>query len=162
MPKKSSLKKPKSKYPIFISIICLILAGVAIFTPLILTHKTTLDSGYYGESEVTDIDKSEYEKLIKEQKSFVLMIDHEGCTTTAKMREMLKNLSNNEQFKYYRILWPDAKDTNLHDYIKYSPSIAIIDKGKVKACLRADSDEDAKYYNNQADLESWLNSNINF
>lgn len=155
-------KKSAHKFPIITAIICLILALAAGFISLNLPRKVQLEPDSYGISEVTDIDKSEYEKMIAEKKSFVLMIDHEGCTATIKMRKMLQNLGENEQFKYYRIMWPDAKETNLHDYIKYSPSIAIINKGKIVAYLRADSDEDAAYYNDHDALKSWLISHIRF
>ncbi len=118
----------------------------------------TLDQQYYDNVEIIDINKDEYNELIADKKSFLIMIDNAGCTTTEKMREMMKNLP--QQVTYYRILWPEAKETNLKDYVKYFPSLAVIEKGTVKYYLRADSDDDAKYYNNAADLKSWLDSKI--
>ena len=90
------------------------------------------------------------------------MVDNSGCTTTARMREMLKQLPENRRFSYYRIMWPDAVETNLHDYITYFPSLAIIKNGEIKYYLRADSDEDAIYYNDAAALQSWLEKRINY
>ncbi len=110
----------------------------------------------------SDITKEEYDNLIKDKKSFVIMVDNSGCTTTARMREMLKQLPENRRFSYYRIMWPDAVETNLHDYITYFPSLAIIKNGEIKYYLRADSDEDAIYYNDAAALQSWLEKRINY
>lgn len=118
----------------------------------------TLDQQYYDNVEIIDINKDEYNELIADKKSFLIMIDNAGCTTTEKMREMMKSLP--QQVTYYRILWPEAKETNLKDYVKYFPSLAVVEKGTVKYYLRADSDDDAKYYNNAADLKSWLDSKI--
>lgn len=86
------------------------------------------------------------------------MVDNPGCTTTEKMRSMIEKFAAQLKLKYYRIMWPEAKETSLKESVKYYPSIAIIKDGKVKAALKADSDDDAKYYNNAADLEQWLKS----
>ncbi len=118
----------------------------------------TLDQQYYDHVEIIDINKDEYNELIADKKSFLIMIDNAGCTTTEKMREMMRGLP--QQVTYYRIFWPEAKETNLKDYVKYFPSLAVVEKGTVKYYLRADSDDDAKYYNNAADLKSWLDSKI--
>lgn len=120
----------------------------------------TLDQQYYDDAKIIDINSEEYEKLIADKKSFVIMVDNAGCTTTEKMREIMKNLP--QKFTYYRILWPDAKETNLKDYIKYFPSVVVIESGNIKYYLRADLDSDAKYYNDADALESWLNSKVNF
>ncbi|MBQ6393965.1 hypothetical protein IJH74_01845 [Candidatus Saccharibacteria bacterium] len=143
----------------FVLISAITIAIVFIFSQK--QHPVELDQEYYSdEVEAVDIDKSEYEKLITDRKSFVLMVDNPGCTTTEKMRRMLENLELN--FKYYRIMWQDARETNLKDYIKYFPSIVIIKKGRVVSYLRADSDEDTKYYNNGPDLKDWLEAHVKF
>lgn len=143
----------------FVLISAITIAIVFIFSQK--QHPVELDQEYYSdEVEAVDIDKSEYEKLIADRKSFVLMVDNPGCTTTEKMRRMLENLELN--FKYYRIMWQDARETNLKDYIKYFPSIVIIEKGRVISYLRADSDEDTKYYNNGPDLKDWLEARVKF
>jgi len=105
-----------------------------------------------------DISGTEYEKMIAKKESFILMIDNPGCTTTEKMRTMIEKFAAQLKLQYYRIMWPEAKETSLRESVKYYPSIAIIKNGEVKAALKADSDDDAKYYNNATDLEQWLKS----
>ena len=121
-----------------------------------------LEDEYYAQSESMDINKDDYEKLISENKTFVVMIDKPGCVTTKAMRENMANFPEDTQFKYYHMMWDDVKESSLHEYVKYTPSVAIIYRGKVKAFLKADSDDDAAYYNDAEALKNWIRSYIIF
>ena len=121
-----------------------------------------LDEEYYATSESIDIDKDEYEKLIAKEKSFVVMIDKPGCITTSEMRSAMANFSDEYQFKYYRMMWEEVKESSLHEYVKFTPSIAVIHNGKVIDWLDADSDEDAEYYDSAESLQRWLKEYIVF
>ena len=162
MNQKRTTKKSKRLYLVIVSCAITLVIASSVLLAIFWTNNlpVTLDLQYYGDTEVIDIGKTDYETMLKDKKSFVVMVDNAGCTTTAKMRDMMKDLP--EKFTYYRILWPEAKDTDLASYVKYFPSIVVVEKGKVKYYLRADSDEDVKYYNDSAALESWLKSKINF
>ena len=139
-----------------------IIAGSVIFAVNILgDHRFRLDDEYYTTSEDVSIDKDEYEKLISDKKSFVVMIDKPGCVTTETMREDMAN-STDLQFKYYRMMWKYVKESSLHEYIKFAPSVAIIRKGEVKAWLSADKDEDSRYFNDIGALKEWLEKYIIF
>ena len=121
-----------------------------------------LDDEYYAKSEAIDINKDEYEKLISENKSFVIMVDKPGCITTPKMRENMANFPDDTQFKYYRMMWDEVKESSLHNYVKFTPSVAIIKKGQVKAWLQADRDEDMEYFESGDALKSWIRKYIVF
>ena len=160
-------KKKKIGFHIAISTIVGVILAVTIFLLVILKPFNTvtpidLGPGNYGVSEVKDINSTEYKQMINDKKSFVAMIDNPGCVTTAKMRDMMSSFSDNLIFTYYRIYWQDTKETNIREKVKYFPSIIIVDHGKIVAALDADSDEDAKYYNNASDLETWLKKYIKF
>lgn len=156
-------REERKTWGIINTVIGVILA-VVIFLVIVLPSKpiTPIELESYGTSEVIDLSAESYNQMISEKKSFVLMIDNPGCMTTAKMREMMAEFADNYQFKYYRIYWPDTHDTNIRKYVNYFPSIMIIDKGEVKASLKADSDADAKYYNNASDLQDWLKKYVKF
>lgn len=115
-----------------------------------------LDAEFYGESEAMDIDGAGYEKAIAEKKSFVVLVDNENCVTARNMRKMMGGFPEELQFRYYRIMWPEALRVSLHDYVKYFPSVAVVRNGEMVAWLRADADEDAAYYNDAEALEGWL------
>ena len=121
-----------------------------------------LDDEYYGESEMIELYKDEYEKLIAEQKTFVVMIDKVGCKTTETMRDNMASFPDDLKFKYYRMMWSEVRESSLHEYVKFTPSVAIIYKGKVKAWLQADRDEDSEYFNSAEALKQWLQKYIIF
>ena len=154
-------KKSKKPAIIIAAILVLTAALIAAFRVYLNHRPVKLDEEYYTEtSEILELNKEEYENLLSEKKSFVLMVDNSGCMTTAKMREMLENIS--EKFTYYRIYWPEARNTNIKNYINYFPSVMVVENGAVKFYLRADKDEDAIYYNDETELKNWLKSKIQF
>lgn len=161
--KRPQLKKLSPHHIIALVIFSIAIIGITLFAFFFLRQTpVTLNAEYYNSDAVVDINKEQYDELIKSEKSFVVMVDNPGCTTTARMREFMSELPTDRQFSYYRIMWQDAKETSLHDYIKYFPSIAIIDHGRVAYYLRADEDADSDYYNNADALQTWLEARIKF
>ena len=140
-----------------------IIACSIIFAVNILSeHKFRLDDEYYAESMEMNIKKDEYEKLISDKKSFIVLVDKPGCITTPGMRKNMSEFPEDTQFKYYRIMWDEAKESSLHEYVKFVPSVAIVYKGQVKQWLQADRDEDTKYFENADDLKEWIHEYIEF
>ena len=121
-----------------------------------------LDDDLYGNSEAIDITRADYEKLVSDKKSFIVMVDKPDCYTTANMRKWMSDFPSSTQFKYYRIMWSEAKESSLHNFIKFVPSIAIVHKGEILDYLDADSDEDVDKYDNPNSLRNWINSYILF
>ena len=122
-----------------------------------------LSDEYYGTSEMlTGLTAEEYEKLLSEKRSFVVMVDKPGCITTPPMRERMANFPDNMQFKYYQFMWSEAKESSLHNYVTFVPSVAIIREGEVVTWLRADSDEDTEYFNSAEALQSWVAKYVAF
>ena len=127
------------------------------------TQQFRLSAEYYGTSEMlTGLTKDEYEQLLSQKKSFVVMVDKPGCITTPPMRERMANFPANMQFKYYQFMWSEARESSLHEYVTFVPSVAIIREGKVVAWLRADSDEDVDYFNSAEALQGWIAKYIAF
>ncbi len=121
-----------------------------------------LDEEYYSISEAIDIKKDDYEKLIADKKTFLVMIDKPGCVMTAEMRDFMSNFPSEMQFKYYRMMWEEVAKSSLHEYVKFTPSVAIVYQGKVIDWLQADKDEDADYFNNAEALQRWIKEYIDF
>lgn len=156
----------RSKRKIIISVTCLGIAACAVVVTAIImnggSQQFKLDNEYYAASESIDIDKEAYEKLVSEKKSFVVLIDKPGCTTTAKMRENMANFPYDTQFKYYRMMWNEVKKSSLHDKVKFTPSVAIVKSGEVYKWLQADKDEDTEYFNSGDALRDWIRKYILF
>ena len=119
--------------------------------------KIVLDAEYYGEgAEFMELTASEYEGLVEAKKSFVVFVDQGGCTTADRLREYVLNWAGENGVKVYRMMFSEVKESSLHDYVKYYPSVALISRGRVRGYLRADEDEDAEAYNNYEAFKEWI------
>ncbi len=155
--------KPNKVALVTIGIFCIALFfGGFFLLQSTIPRKFKIESDLYGASEMIDIQKEDYEKLINEKKSFIVMVDKPECYTTADMRARMANFPDDMQFKYYRIMWSQAKESSLHEKIKFVPSVAIVRNGIVVDFLDADSDEDTPKYNESQALQDWINDYIIF
>ena len=102
------------------------------------------------------IDRSEYDKLLKERKSFVLMVDQGGCKTADKVRGHIEEYASDAGIRVYRMMFDEMKESSLHEYVKYYPSVVLVSDGKVVAWLKADEDGDVGKYNNYVDFREWM------
>lgn len=127
--------------------------------------KVRLDAEYICvekcDEELMDLTAEEYERLVEEKKSFVVVIDQGGCVTAERLKEYAKEFGKERGIKIYRMIFSEMKETSLHNNIKYYPSIAVISKGRVQAFLRADSDEDAPEYNDYEEFRQWMERVLN-
>ena len=90
------------------------------------------------------------------------MIDKPGCLKTAEMSVSLSGFPDDMQFKYYHLYWDDAKESSLHEKVKYTPSVALIHEGEVVDWLDADAKEDEPLYNDSKALQNWIREYILF
>lgn len=127
---------------------------------------TALDDEYYCEgkceSEFEELTEESYEKLIEEKKSFVVFVDQIGCDTADKLRGFSNDYFSEQGVKIYKMMFSVLKETSLHEKVKYYPSVVVISKGTVKTFLRADSDEDAKAFNEYGSFIDWVNKRVKF
>ncbi|MBR5419278.1 hypothetical protein IK110_03460 [Candidatus Saccharibacteria bacterium] len=156
--------KRKEKIAILIAASASIVSGIVLIIALSLIPDIPfrLEDEYYGTSEAIEITKDDYESLIKREKSFVVLVDKPGCVTTQTMRGFMSNFPEDMQFKYYHLYWDEAKESSLHEKVKYTPSVALIHNGKVIAFLDADSKEDADRYSDASALKDWIREYIKF
>lgn len=108
------------------------------------------------ENRYMELSSSEYEKLVAEKKSFVVLVDKGGCNTADRLREFVNNWATKNELKVYKMDFSDMKETSLHDTVKYYPSVAVVSKGKVVGYMRADSDDDAPAYNEYEAFVKWI------
>lgn len=129
-------------------------------------EKAVLDAEYVCEDgcefSYTELTPEEYEKLVAEKKSFVVMIDQGGCVTAERLREeYVRDFAISKKIKVYKMMFADLKKTSLYDFVKYYPSVVVVSKGKPIGWLRADSDEDADAYNKYEAFEGWIEKYLN-
>ena len=119
-----------------------------------------LDAEYYCseecEEQMVELSAEGYTELVENKKSFVVFVDQGGCTTADRVRQYMTDYTKEAGIKVYRMMFEQAKETTMHDYVKYYPSVVMVSKGKVLAFLRADEDEDAEMYNNYDVFKEWM------
>ena len=109
-----------------------------------------------GCDEFMELDASGYEELLKGRKSFVVLVDQSGCTTADRLREYVKRWAAEAGVKVYKMMFAEVKESSLHEYVKYYPSVVVVDEGRVRAYLKADADEDADMYNDYEAFSGWM------
>lgn len=119
---------------------------------------------YCGEdcsNEFVSLMAGEYEELVAAKKSFVMFVDHGGCTTAETMKGYLRAYMAERGIAIYRMSFSELKETGLYpEVVKYYPSVVIVGEGEPVVALRADKDEDAEVYNSRAALFEWLDRYI--
>lgn len=160
MSERKKKKISKSRKIIVIIGLIFLLIGAAGITFSALNQKYPLDSDQLGSAEFVDISGEEYEKLLSEKKTFLVFVDQSDCITADGLEKIVKELQNEKNFKVYRIMFSDARETSMHDNVKFYPSFVIVGKGEIKSWLKADADEDTDRYKDKTELENWLNNYI--
>lgn len=119
--------------------------------------KVVLDAEYKGDFDgYWELSAEEYDELVAAQKSFVVFVDQDGCTTADKLRGYVEGWARDNGVKVYRMMFSDMKKSGLHEVVKYYPSFAVVSRGKPTAWLRADADEDAEAYNSDEAFRVWI------
>ena len=130
------------------------------------SKKVVIDEEMFCETEcdnyLVDIDASSYEELVKEKKSFILLIDQNGCDAADRVRSFIGDYAKEHGMKVYRMMFSDMKETTLHDIVKYYPSVVLVSKGLPMAWLKADENNDSDKYNNYETFREWVDSNIEY
>lgn len=160
MKKVSTKKKQRNTIWLALTLVVVVVGGV-LFVGAVSgwfgEQKVVLDAEYYNtQSGFTDLTAQEYEELVGAKKTFVVFVDQGGCTTADRLREYVGRYMEEAGISVYRMMFAEVKESSLHEFVKYYPSVVIVSRGQVVAYLRADSDDDAKVYNNYEDLEGWM------
>ncbi|MBR2725324.1 hypothetical protein IKE97_01600 [Candidatus Saccharibacteria bacterium] len=125
--------------------------------------KVVLDAEYDCADDCSsfiEVGADQYEDLINEQKSFIVLVDQGGCKTADRLRNFMGEWAKENHERVVRMMFSEMKETSLHEFVKYYPSVVIIGKGEVKAYLKADSDEDAEKYNSFDTLDNWIRAYV--
>ena len=162
------MKKKQTKNRKIITLIIaliVVLAGGIIFVGAVSgwfsDAKVALSQDLYTENpELILLDGEKYNELINSKKSFILFVDQSRCTTADRLRNYTLDYAKEKGINIYKIMFAEIKDLSLHDYVKYYPSVVIVDHGRVRNFLKADSDEDAEEYNNYETFKAWLDHYI--
>ena len=116
--------------------------------------------------EAVGIKAGQYDAMTAEGRSFLLLVDQEGCTTGTRLAEYLARFVASDAREsggyYYRLMFDELKKTGLYSEVKYYPSVVVVREGAPVAWLRADADEDAAAYNDYGAFSEWLGGSLNW
>ena len=153
-------KKQLGVLGVVIAIVVVLIVGVlvvAVSSGWFGDSKVVLDTEYVGEfQDFMPLSITEYDDLIKEEKSFVVFVDQEGCTTADRLRGYVEDYAKEKGLKVYRMLFSEVRESSMHEFIKFYPSVVLVSRGKPVAWLRADADEDADAYNDYGSFRGWI------
>lgn len=109
--------------------------------------------------EATELTAADYQKLIAEHKSFLVVVHMTICPAEFPLTDTTKKLVHEEKVQIYYMNEAEFKQTSLAERIKYLPSLAVIRDGQVVNFLDAESDQDLEAYKSVEALKSWLQNN---
>ena len=115
-----------------------------------------LDKEMYENGTFINIEALDLEEMIEQKKSFALFIYQPLCTTSSNFEEILTKYIQENNVTIYKIPFSEIKNTSLSKKIKYYPSFAIYEKGKVVDYLDAKSDEDLNVYKTSNGFNNWF------
>lgn len=126
-----------------------------------VVEKFNLESELYGGSQLKELSVDEFEKLIEEKKSFVLIAHMDFCPAETPLTSTAEQLVHDDGFTFYGLKSTEFEKSSLSKSVTYLPSAAIYHNGELVKYLDAESDEDIPYYQSAEGLRNWLNNYIN-
>lgn len=119
-----------------------------------------LEEKYYGTSVFNEITTNELNELIDNGESFAIFIHQPFCSTSYEFNKILTKYADENKVSFYKMSFDEMKKSSLYQNIKYYPSFAIYNNGKLIDYLEADSDEDLNRYKDLEEFKQWFNSYI--
>lgn len=124
------------------------------------SNKFSLEDKYYKKASFTEIEKKDYEELIKNKESFGVFIYQPLCTTSYNFNKVVTKFTDMYEMNFYKMSFVNMKETELKDKIKYYPSFAIFKNGKLVDYLDANSKEDTNKYKSVDYFANWFSSYV--
>jgi len=125
-------------------------------TPLPAAKKITLSSEYINNSGIKEISQEDYQKLVEDKKSFILLSHLPDCQ--AKIMQYTKDYAAEYNIVINDINWSTFREIAKDSSVKYAPTVIIVSEGRIVEHLRSDSDADTAKYNDYNEFKNWLNS----
>ena len=97
---------------------------------------------------------------IDDKESFAIFIHQPFCSTSYEFNKILTMFAEENKISFYKISFDEMKKTVMYENIKYYPSFAIYNNGKLIDFLEADSNEDLNRYKVMEEFKNWFNSYI--
>jgi len=122
--------------------------------------KFYLDDKYYNNGSFIEITEEELNNLQDSESSYLIYTYNSYCTFKIPCDTIFEEIMKKYNIDVYSMPHELMRKTFIHDTIKYSPTLAVINKGKIVAYLNAESDDDLSKYQDAKEFEKWLDKYI--
>ena len=147
----------KTKNILIIVFIVLIISIVILFI-YNSNKKIHLADKYYNSGEYIKIDHNYLTKIEKE--NYLLFTYNSYCTFKIPCDKVFKETMDKYKIDIVSMPIEEFKKTKFYKKVEYAPSVIIVKKGKVKAFLDPNSNEDLDKYQKSLEFEKWLDKYI--
>lgn len=148
------------KYVISVIILFIFVTFAIIYNIKTTSNKFYLESKYYSNSKIVDIDNNQLKKLEEKKESFVVFVYQPMCAASNETQNLIQKFSKEEKITIYKIPFSTIEGTDINACLKYYPSVSIYKKGKVISYLDADKKEDLKYYKSYNEFKKWIEKDV--
>ena len=121
-------------------------------------EKFYLEDKYYNKGIFINVDSDTLSKIKDE--NYVLFTYNNYCSLNSSCKDIFADFMKKHSIDFLSIPFDEFKKTELHDTVKYAPSVVVVEKGKIITYLDAESDADLKIYESTLEFEKWLNKYI--
>ena len=113
-------------------------------------------------SVIPAVTAEEISRKAEDKETFAVYISLPGCGSCAAFLPVISEYAEAGLVDVYGISLTELKETEtlLSGQVEYTPSVAIIENGEVKAVLKADSDADLPHYQSVRSLSEWFNEHL--
>lgn len=125
-------------------------------THVVLSPEYINTAGDAIEDSTVIIDDKEFDQLIANHKTFIVLSHLPGCT--ANILSYINQYAASHHILYTYYPWSSLRETSYHEQIQYAPTVALFSEGQLVTHLRADSNDDIEKYNNYDAFAAWLDS----
>lgn len=133
----------------------LLLIAAVVLAVVFWPRKFSLDPEYLGGSGFEEIDVDEFRALVENKKSFAIFFYQPDCSASEDFEKVLAEFSEKENVKILKTDYVEAKHSGLVPGLKYYPSLALYDTGKLVDFLKTDEDADISAYETEAGFREW-------
>lgn len=126
------------------------------FQQPVLRESFVLGSEADEVAKFQDLTATEFEQMIDEKKSFVVILRMTVCPAEFPITDVAKQTVREDNLTIYGLMEEEFKQTELAERVKYLPSAAIYREGELVDVLDAEADEDLEYYKSVEGFEKWL------
>ena len=135
-----------------------LLIAIFLLVGCVKQEKFYLNDKYYNNGDYIKLSSSEL--LDIKNDSMVIYTYNNFCNLPIHCETIFKEFMDKYKIDFISIPFSDFKNTSFYQNVSYSPSIIIVNNGKVLDYLKADSDADYDKYQKVDVFEEWLSEYI--